>query len=263
MKITTFSFIVLMSSFIKVAQPQGAFDTGSNDFGFTFGLNEYQVKENVLNNIRHRGMMPFLGFSYEKSKELSKHKAEFFLNINALKSRYDPDRSSIVINPALSYRYARKVKDLNPQFKLFLGGIAGLNSHGAFFDNWDDSHLYWLTSYSLAIDGILTYQKSKNGYFYLELHSPVLALISRPPDRLLYKVINPTFSWIISEYHRNLRLTSIHEHFEVNVDLAYRFIYSNKFIQSVFWRLHYVRNSMNYSKNISILTYQLGFTFLF
>ncbi len=70
MRMTIFSIIVLISSFLKVAQPQGAFETGSNDFGFTIGLNEYQVKENVLNNIRHREMMPTLGFSFEKFKEL-------------------------------------------------------------------------------------------------------------------------------------------------------------------------------------------------
>ncbi len=263
MRMTTFGFIVLMSSFIKVAQPQGAFDTGSKDFGFTFGLNEYQVKENLLNNIRHRGMMPMLGFSYEKSKPFSKQKAELFLIFNALKSRYDPDRSSILINPTITYRYARKVKDLGHDFKLFLGGIGGLNSHSAFYDNWDDSHIYWLTSYSIGFDGMLIYQKSEKGYFYLELHSPFLALISRPPERFLYKVVNPKFSWIISEYHRNLRLTSVHEHFALNMDLAYRFRYSDKFIQSIFWRFRYVRNSMNYSKNVSILTYQLGVTFLF
>jgi hypothetical protein len=263
MRITTFSFIVLMSYIIKVAQPQGAFDTGSKDFGFTFGLNEYQVKENVLNNIRHRGMMPMLGFSYEKSKPYSKQKAELFLIVNTLKSRYDPDRSSILINPAITYRFARKVRDLGNHSRLYLGGIGGLNSHSAFYDNWDDSHIYWLTSYNLGIDAMLTYQRSAKGYFYIELHIPVIALISRPPDRFLYKVINPEFSWIISEYHRNLRLTSVHEHFALNMDLAYRFRYSHKFIQSIFWRFRYVRNSMNYSKNINILTHLIGVTFLF
>ena len=260
---TFFGLIVLMFSFLNVAQPQGAFETGSNDFGFTLGLNDYQVKENVLNNIRHRGMMPSLGFSFEKSRELSKQKAELFLIINTLKSRYDPDKSTILINPVITYRYARKVNDFSDHLRLYLGGIGGLNSHSAFYNNWDDSHIYWLTSYNLGIDAMLTYQRSEKGYFYLELHTPVIALISRPPDRFLYKVINPEFSWIISEYHRNLRLTSFHEHFAINADLAYRFRYSDKFIQSVFWRFRYVRNSMNYSKNISILTHVIGVTFLF
>jgi hypothetical protein len=84
---TIFSFIVLMSSFLKVAQPQGAFETGSNDFGFTLGLNEYQVRENVLNNIRHCGVMPALGFSFEKSQELSNQKAALFLYFSQILKR--------------------------------------------------------------------------------------------------------------------------------------------------------------------------------
>jgi hypothetical protein len=258
------SFILITILFIlKTAIPQNQFESGSKDFGFTIGLNEYQVKEKVLNNIRHRGMMPALAFSYEKSKKISRQRFEFFLIVNMLKSRYDPDRSSIVINPSINYRYARKVKDIDQDFKLFLGGIAGLNSHGAFFDNWDDSHLYWLTSYSLGIDAILTYQRSEKSFFFLEINSPVLALISRPPTRFLYKAVNPEFSWIVSEYHKNLRLTSIHEHFVLNLDLEYRFRYSKKFMQSIFWRFRYAKNSMSYSKNIDILTHTLGLTIIF
>jgi hypothetical protein len=208
-------------------------------------------------------MIPSLGFCYEKSKELSRQKVEFYLVVNPLKSRYDPDRASIIINPSINYRYARHVKNIKSDFQLFLGGIAGLNSHSAFFENWDDSHLYWLTSYSLGIDGILTYQKSNKNYFFFELNLPLLSLISRPPARFLYKVVNPKFGWVISEYHKNLRLTSIHEHFVFNLDFAYRYRYSNKFVQSIFLRFRYVRNSMSYSKNIHILTYTFGFTFLF
>ncbi len=263
MKAKTSLILITILFTLKTAIPQSQFESGSKDFGFTFGLNEYQVKEKVLNNIRHRGMMPSLAFSYERSKEISRQRFEFFLIINMLKSRYDPDRSSIVINPSVNYRYARKVKDIDQDFKLFLGGIAGLNSHSAFFDNWDDSHLYWLTSYSLGIDAILTYQKSEKSFFFLEIYFPVFALISRSPNRFLYKAVNPKFSWIVSEYHKNLRLTSIHEHFVLNLDLEYRFRYSKKFMQGIFWRFRYVKNSMSYSKNIHILTHTLGLTFIF
>ena len=71
MRSFTAIILIIIMVHLKVAISQHELITGSNDFGFTIGLTEYQVKENVLNNIRHRGMIPSFGFSYEKSKELS------------------------------------------------------------------------------------------------------------------------------------------------------------------------------------------------
>ncbi len=235
----------------------------SNDFGLFIGFNKYQVKEKVLNNIRHRGFFPTLGLSYEKNKDDSKQKLELNLIFNILKSRYDPERASYVINPSINYSYARKVKNINQNMDLFLGGMARFNSHSVFFENWDDSHIYWLTSYDLGMDFIVIYQKSANSSFSFEINSPLVALISRPPERFLYKGVNPKFSWIVSEFHDNIKLTSIHRHFALNLDLAYTFRYSKKFKQRLFWQFSYINNSMTYSKDISILTHTFGITFLF
>ncbi|UCE05453.1 MAG: hypothetical protein JSW07_17850 [bacterium] len=235
----------------------------SNDFGFYIGVNEYQVKEKVLNNIRHRGFFPTLGFSYEKNNDDSKQKLEFNLVFNILKSRYDPERASFVINPSIKYRYARKVKNINQNISLFLGGISRFNSHSALFTNWDDSHIYWLTSYDLGMDFMLIYQKSVDNSFSFEINSPLVALVSRPPERFLYKVLNPKFSWIVAEFHDNLKLNSVHKHFALNMDLAYTFRYSKKFKQRLFWQFSYINNRMTYSKDISILTHTFGITFLF
>jgi hypothetical protein len=170
---------------------------------------------------------------------------------------------SFAINPSLNYRYARKVKDINRGLSLFLGGIIGLEMHHEWFDNWDDSHLYWLTSYHLGIDGILIYQNSSDSELFLEISTPVAALISRPPERFLYKVANPKFSWVIDELHSNLRLTSIHEHFVLKVNLGYTFRYNAHFEQRLYWRFSYTNNSVPYSKDIVILTHVLGVGFVF
>jgi len=120
MRTKTSIILILFFVNLKIANCQHELISGSNDFGFTIGLTEYQVKENVLNNIRHRGMIPSIGISYEKFKEISWQKYEFYLIINALKSRYDPDRATIVINPSFYYRYARKAKNIKENLDLLL-----------------------------------------------------------------------------------------------------------------------------------------------
>jgi hypothetical protein len=246
-----------------IAFSQDTVEPGGTDLGFSLGVAEYQMRENALNNIRHRGTLASGGISYERIGEISRQKVEFYLIFSTLKSRYDPDKSSFAANPSLTYRYARKVRNINQELSLFLGGITGLDMHHEWFDNWDDSHLYWLTAYYLGIDGILTYRNSRDSELFLEIATPVVALISRPPERFLYKVANPKFSWVVDELHSNLRLTSVHEHFVFNINLGYTFRYSRRFTQRLYWRFSYTSNSVPYSKDLTILTHVFGAGFVF
>lgn len=237
---------------------------GNNkDFGIALGLTEYQVSDKVLNNIRHRGIFPSLGFSYEWLGEVTRQRIELYLIFNMLKSRYDPDHNTFIINPSLNYRYVRKVKDITPNLDLLIGGKTGLYSHQAYFGNWDDSHIYWLTYYYIGFDGMVTYQKSEESSFDLEINIPIISLVSRPPERFLYKIMDNKFSWIVNEIHSNLKFTSIHQNLVLDLNLGYLFSYSRKFKQKIFCRIYYINNSMSYSKEISILTYILGAIFLF
>ena len=256
--ITIFIFLNL-----KITFPQGKIESSNNNFGLSIGLTEYQVKEKILNNIRHRGMFISGGLFYEKIKESSHQKYELYIIPNALKSRYDPDKASKSIHTFFDYRYTRKVKNINKDLSVYLGGIAGFESHISYYENWNDSHLYWLTSYYLGSDAMLKYHPSEKNIVSLDINIPVIALISRPPERTLYKLLNPEFSWIVRKFHENLRLVSIHQHFVLNMKLGYTFQYSSKFKQSVYWRFMYLNNNMTYSKELNILAHSLGTSFHF
>lgn len=264
-KVIAFTLIIVAMMLLDsgIAFSQSKMEGTSNDLGFTICLIEYQVKERVLNNIRHRGTFISGGLSYEKSKEISKHRFELYLAPALVGSRYDPDKASTIIDTAIKYRYARRVRDINQDISSFLGGIAGLNSHVGYYENWDESHFYWLTSYYMGVGGILTYRKSSKSSFWFEANTPLVALVSRPPKRFLYKEPNPKLSWILSELHNDLTLATVNRYLVLNMDLGYTFKYSSKFKQSVFWRLCYTKSSMAYSKDIAILTHTFGTTFLF
>jgi len=233
--------------------------------GFIIGLSFTHVKEKVLNNIRHKGtFFPSpITFIYENVKINSVQVFEFNIHFTGLKSRYDPDVSSLMIHPDINYRYLWKINKTDEKLDLYLGGITGLNMHLGWYDNWDDSHLYWLTSYYIGADGRLHYELTKKSSFYLDLHFPVISLVSRPPERFLYKGVNPEFGWMISELHDNLRLTTLHQHFTMNLDLAYELYYSEKSKLRIFWRLYYLNNKMNYSKNLRVISNVIGAGLLF
>jgi len=234
-----------------------------NDFGVALGLTEYQTIEKVLNNVKHRGIFPSFGISYESSNEILKHDVELYFIFNSLKSRFEKGNNTFAMNLALDYKYIRKVKDFNTRLCLLLGGVMGFDSNISFFENWDNSHFYWLTSYYLGIDGMLLFKKSNGTFFTFEVSAPVVALVSRPPQRFLKSEINPKFSWIINRLNDDLTFTSIHRHIDLQTDLTYNFKYSSKFKPAISWRFRYLTNSMSYSKNIKILTHTFAIMFHF
>lgn len=258
---TRILLFLAVSSSVILAQNKG--EGRENDFGVSLGLTEYQGKEFILNNVRHSGMFPSFGLLYEIQKELALHKIEFHSSFNPLKSRYEKEEATFASNVAINYKYAHKVGNIDPHLSLFLGGVAGMDANIAYYENWDESHYYWLTSYYLGIYDNLKYQYTKDSFFSARIQLPLLAIISRPPDRFLNSEINPEFSAILSSIHDNLKLTSIHEHFDLKLELSYTFQYTSKFKQMLSWRFRYVDNQMSYSKRVNFLTHALEVTFLF
>jgi hypothetical protein len=260
-KIIIFSILSLALSQSGLSQDRS--DTTFSDFGISIGINSYQIKEKVLNKIRHTGLFPALGFSYDWSNEHVRQKVELFLIVNMLKSRYEAETAPVVIDFTLNYTQNRKVTVFHPDLHLFLGGSVGLYSHMGWFDNWDDSHIYWLTYYYVGLNSLLTYKRPSEPSAYVELNIPLLSLVSRPPERFFYKGINDKFSWIVKEIHKDLKMTTIHQHLVLNVDLGYKFIHSKSFQQKVYWRINYTNTQMSYSNEVIILTYIIGTTLLF
>ncbi len=255
--------VLLLLIQLRMGLCQDQPDSTYTDFGVSLGLNSYQIKEQVLNNIRHTGVFPALGFSYEWSTTQIRQRVELYLIVNMVKSRYEEETAPIIIDPALSYTQVRKIYDFEPELQLFLGGTGGLYSHMGYFDNWDDSHIYWLTYYYLGINALVTYKNPTESSGYLEFGLPLISLVSRPPQQFLYKTVNDKFSWIFSEIHNDLRFTSIHEHLVLNLDLGYKFRHSASFQQKVYWRMAYTNTQMSYSQEVSILTHTIGTILLF
>lgn len=251
------SFLILIFSSLLTIYAQ---DTTDSNWGIKIGLNEYQVQEKVLSNIRHRGILASLGFSYSSLDNISLSEFRFNIIFNGLKSRYETEIASFAANPSINYRYLKRINDFHDKIYMYVGGIAGWNLHMDFYDKWDESHVYWLNSYYIGISDRLSYLLTDNSRLNLDINIPVLAFISRPPERFLYKELDLKFSWFINSFHENLTFTSINQHFEVNLILEYKLENSKMFLNNFFWSFTYLRNSMSYSKTISILYHTFGIT---
>ena len=248
--------LVIFCTGILLADDKAKNET--NTFSFTLGLNEYQTKESVLNKVKHRGLFPALFFDYKIPSETDQHNIQFLFLFNQLKSPFENKKATFVTRTDLNYSYSQRVSQLSQQVDFFLGGISGISYNISYFENWDESHFYWLTNYYLGLDGIFKYYHSNGRILSLEVQMPLLSLISRPPERFRKSEINSQFSSILGDIHNNMKLVSINRHFDLRLSLSYVLSKDILFSPILMWHFTYLNNTIPGSKKLKILTHTFG-----
>ncbi len=231
---------------------------GNTGFGFTLAVTEYQVREEALNPLRHRGTSVALGFVRRSGGEDRRLALGFSLLVDPLGDRYTTSRSSLLLHPRLDFRTAWKVRDLGRRTALFLGGIAGWNAHWAFHEQWDEQHVYWLTATQVGVEAAVERRLEGGRSLQLEVDAPLLALVSRPPKEFTYREVKHSLGWMLSEIHGDARLATPAEHLDVQVGLTYSAVRDGGLRHAFFWRSRYVRNTAPTSEDVHIVTHSLG-----
>jgi hypothetical protein len=238
---------------------QGPGPTLENTFGVGVAISSHQWRDEVLNPARHDGWFPTLSLSYERPSEASRGRFDLQLAFSPIQSRYDPGKDSFASGLELAYRRTLRAGSLPGGFPLWLGAQVEASSDFAYFGNWDDSHFYWLTAYSLGFAGALDHVRSPGRRLSLSWQVPLVALVSRPSSPILYKVVKSDFGAIVSKLHEHPRLTSLHEHRVV--DLALRYTRDGATIgHTFFWRFEYADTDLPDSERVVILRHSFGLT---
>lgn len=246
-----------------VASAQGAPPQSSTRYGLSLGVALYQARDEVLNPIRHSGPSILAAVFREKLSEKSLHRIEFSLAFAPLTDRYSPDRSSMLFHPAIDFRYARRAAQISENVALFLGGAAGWNTRFSFYENWDQAHVYWLTSSHLGLATSLVGQLDHGHSVRLDLDAPLLAVVSRPPEQFEYKEVSPNLGWVFREIHGNPRITSVREHTAVTATLSYLRPDGGFFGQRIFWQTAFTSTRLAGSRPFTSLSHTVGFSHVF
>ena len=251
----------LVSPFFAAGQevPHGS----SARYGLTLGVSFYQARDEVLNGLRHRGPSISAGLFREGVSDVAMQCVEISFAFALLTDRYSPDRTSMLFRPAIEFRYAKRAVEISEDFSLFLGGRVGWNSRFSFYENWDQAHAYWLTSSHLGLAASLVRRLDNGTAFRLELDAPLLAVVSRPPERFEYKEVNPDLGWVFREIHSDPRITSIHEHTAVTATLSYLRPGGGFLGHRIFWQTDFTSTRLPNSRPFSSLSHTLGVSYPF
>ena len=247
------------------AAPAGCQSLGAGNagFGISFAAGEYQIREEALNAIRHRGASLTLGFFRQGGDLDRRYRMTLSVLVAGLSDRYAPERGSLVAHPDLDLRVGWRVTPPDRSTAVFVGGTAGWSSHWAFYEQWDEAHVYWLTSSRLGVDALVERRLGEGRSLRLEVDAPLLALVSRPPRAFSYREVNPAPGWILAEVHGKPRLASLADHLDLDLGLVYSRISEATLRHEAFLRMEYIRDAAPSSRPVTILTYRLGISMPF
>jgi hypothetical protein len=145
-----------------------------------------------------------------------------------------------------------------------LGGIAGLNYYLFYFERWDENQVYWSTAYQLGLSGNINYHFADKKLLEVDLHFPVFALVSRTPSEYSGEDDDvDVLSYVLKKAQENLTPTSIHHYLSMNAYIAYSLFNKKNKKRSLFFKTCYIGNNLPDSKELRILRYQFGYSFVF
>ncbi|MGW8313951.1 MAG: hypothetical protein ACWGNV_00010 [Bacteroidales bacterium] len=204
--------------------------------GFHIGISHIELREGSLNRAIHRGPGLTGAVYLERTKPQSLKRFNMELGSVFLRSDFEGETSSYLISGSASFSYLRNLRFMNPVFSMHLGGRVKAGSAIEYFENWDESHFYWITSYSIGADLKFSYSFGRNSRITFEADFPVLSLVSRPPDKFLYTQSSPALSDVLKDIHQDLEFQSIGGFRDFTFQLQYSLRKPKKFVPNIFLR---------------------------
>jgi hypothetical protein len=232
---------------------------GQNTTELALGFVDYDLRDQVLNPLAHRGRLASLGILWEGSDARVTRRFDAEVSAVPLHSRFESGWASLATDLRLAYRHAVEVAEPVPELSLRVGGALDATWHLSYFNDWDDSHFYWLTAYSAGIDVVVEHARADGARLSLEARAPVLTLASRPEAPIDYKVVNLDAGWILGKIHEGMSLRSQADHYAADVALRYRRP-EGRLGRSFYWQLMYVRSDVDGSAALDLLRHTLGVT---
>lgn len=222
-----------------------------------------QVRDEVLNPTRYQGLGAFTQLAFERRGKQFIHQAGLSFTYANVGNQYDEVATSLAIAPALQYGLLYKVPEPNERFQVMVGGELAGRSHLAYYELWDDSHVYWNTRYTLGARGQWETYRPNGQEWQVRLSVPLVGVASQPPARWDYKVIQDEFGAIVELAHEDLRPMTFITGLEAEGRVQFSFPAFWKLRQSFFYGFHYLHSTLPDSEALLLSRHTLGIAFIY
>lgn len=142
------------------------------------GIGSY--REDLVVPISFDGPTFALGGQYSRQTEHTSLQLRLNLSVALLKNRFSHEAyaASLELRPS----WTKRIWSGMPDKQIWFGIALPMQMRNLFWDSWDDSHLYWLTTYSFALVGEYHTRLPRLGNTVIRLDMPIIGFVSRPPE---------------------------------------------------------------------------------
>jgi hypothetical protein len=257
MKLVIFAMVVFLIT-TAAAQNYHPFSKPIHQIGIVLGGLNYQVRDDIIAPLRWDGFGFVGGLSYSLISDKGRHNIDLRVLYSSPSNRYDHKSKIGEIN--LGYGYMHRVGVNESHRQLQIGGQIDWNYNAQYYENWDDSHIYWLNVYELGPAARWSNTIKDNHQLALTFNFSLIALVSRPPKYRYYDQERLPKE-ILSKPHEKMELTSLHEYISIGLRGQYKYQVSRKITMGVTYYLNY--KTFSKPERISLFSNTLQLNLLF
>ena len=221
------------------------------------GAVHYQLRDDIVAPLRNDGFGVVGELTYSSFGDKGRHFIDLRVLYAPLSNRYDHISRAAELN--LGYGYLWRIAGTESSGQLNLGGLIEWDYCLQYYDNWDDSHFYWLNVYELAPQIEWSNPLGDNHQLALSCSLSLLGLVSRPPKYRYYDQLR--LDKIYSETHEQMDFASLPEYISMSLRGRYQFQAGGNFKLGVSYILGY--KTYAHPERISLFSNNLQLDVLF
>lgn len=197
-----------------------------------------QLTEKLLFGQRHAGFGAggALGMVFHQHEH--RHEISFWGHYGQVTN---PDGlPALNVKTGFLYSYARQVfTSQDNRLTWHIGPQVAVKYSVQHFMFIDESHVYWLTRYDVAMNNWLMYSVNNRVSLHGMVSLPVAGIMSRPSYRRNYNNDLPEVDYIIDEIHQNREFSSLNDYVQIQLEMGARFEFDEKWSETVSYQMDY------------------------
>lgn len=226
--------------------------------GLDLSFRYFEASESLVRGQAYWGWPLGFCLGYESWGASGRQSVGLDLRLGKMTNRFDFLARTAAY--ALSWTHEKKIADFAAgRGTLYIGGGLSAGSDFYFYDQFDQSHGYWLTRYALIYHQTVSYRLSPGSVVLLEVCSPVAAFISRPPARRLYKTDIGKISYLLKKLNEDLKLVTVDDLQVFSVSLACRIKMGKRLAGLLAWDYEYACCRLPEGKPLRSAVHSLSF----
>jgi hypothetical protein len=185
----------------------------------------FQVRDDIVSPLRWDGIGASLEIFRDRLDESSRRQIALRLPLALLNNRYEHRAAA----PGLKLGYGRlyRVSWFARSGATFAGALLQGNMDLQYYVDWDEEHLYWITTYDLAAAVQHEIRTRPRRQLTVRVAVPPVALVSRPPRHRYNKVDDfKHLGFWFRRPNEGLRLTSIPDLLALTAAAQYTFTFT-------------------------------------